>query len=146
MSRPAGHCRSHAVTSGCHGLTHSESRGQGLPAASTPLAGGRGVKAARARLGGRDGGRGMWRARYIGTISPRPEAAARDSLIGGGWFGLDSAGLGMAGDAAGPGAVRRGGSLLSLQGTVAAYTGWPLAQYQARFLNNSCRAVGGRRL
>ena len=90
MSRPACHCRSCPVTTACHGLTHSESRGQGLPDASTPLAGGRGFKAARARRGGRDGGRGLWRARYLPAlcIPPRCEAAARDSLMGGGWFGL----------------------------------------------------------
>ena len=88
MSRPAGHCRSYPVTSGCHGLTHSESWGPGLPAASTPLAaqwrggGGsrpRGQDQVAETVAGVCGGPG---------ISPRSEAVAGDSLMGGGWFGL----------------------------------------------------------
>ena len=115
MSRPACHCRSRPVTTECHGLTHSESRGPGLPAASTPLAGGRGVKAARARRGGRDGGRGQWGP----GNSPRCEAAARDSLMGGGGMlmGLavcagDALCWSRERDSARPGALRGGGSLL----------------------------------
>ena len=92
MSGVADHCRSRPVTTACHGLTHSESWGPDLPATSIPLVGGRGMEAARARRGGRDGGRGLCRARYLPAlcISPRCEAAARDSLMGCGCFGLSA--------------------------------------------------------